>query len=65
MRNSLDAVADRDFALDYLYAARGPLRAPLADRRGALPLGDGGVRFRAPPGLGRHRLFDDAAEAEP
>ena len=40
MRNSLDAVADRDFALDYLYAARDALRAPLADRRGAVPLGD-------------------------
>ena len=40
VRNSLDAVADRDFALDYLYAVRRALRAPLADRRGARALGD-------------------------
>ena len=33
--NSLDAVADRDFALDYLYACGAALRPPLADRRGA------------------------------
>ena len=34
MRNSIDAVADRDFALDYLYAATVPLHPPLALRRG-------------------------------
>ena len=54
MRNSLDAVADRDFALDYLYAARGAVHAPLADRRGARPLDDGRVRLRA-PARGRRR----------
>ena len=40
MRNSIDAVADRDFALDYLYAARRALHAPLAHRRGARALDD-------------------------
>ena len=35
LRNSLDAVADRDFALDYLYACAVLFIAPLADRRGA------------------------------
>ena len=54
MRNSLDAVADRDFALDYLYAARGALHAPLADRRGARASG----RRRE---FGFARLPEDAA----
>ena len=65
MRNSLDAVADRDFALDYLYAVRGPLHPPLADRRGARASG------RRPssascgcPEDGSDGLVDDAAEAE-
>ncbi len=40
MRNSLDAVADRDFALDYLYAGAVGLRPPLPDQRGACPLDD-------------------------
>ena len=54
MRNSLDAVADRDFALDYLYACAVLVRAPLADRRGARALGDERVRLRA-PARGRRR----------
>ena len=40
------------------------LRPPLADRRGALPLGVGRVRLRPAAGERRHRLVDDAAEAE-
>ena len=55
LRNSIDAVADRDFALDYLYAARRPLHAPLADRRGARALGDAGVRLRPAAGVGGDR----------
>ena len=50
MRNSLDAVADRDFALDYLYACAVLFVAPLADRRGARPLGRERVRLRPAPG---------------
>ena len=44
---------------------RRSLHPPLADRRGARPLGDRGVRLRAPARGGRDRLLDDAAEAEP
>ena len=65
VRNSLDAVADRDFALDYLYACAGAVRPPLADRRGAGPVGDGGVRVRPAAGVGGDRVVDDAAEAQP
>ena len=63
LRNSLDAVADRDFALDYLYAAatassisRGSARSSCSGRR----------RSSASPacrGVG-DRLVDDAAEAQ-
>ena len=65
MRNSLDAVADRDFALDYLYACAALLLAPLADRRGARALGVGRVRLRAAARGGGDGVVDDAAEAEP
>ena len=66
MRNSLDAVADRDFALDYLYACAVLVHAPVADRRGARPLVDERVRLRAScPESRRDGLVDDAAEAEP
>ena len=44
--NSLDAVSDRDFALDYLSAARPVRAASLAPRRGADPLGEPAVRLR-------------------
>ena len=64
MRNSIDAVADRDFALDYLYACRRALRAPVADRRGARALDDRRVRLRAAARGRGDRLVDDAAEAE-
>ncbi len=65
MRNSLDAVADRDFALDYLYACALLPLAPVADRGGARALDDCRVRLRPASGVGRHRLVDDAAQAEP
>ena len=39
--------------------------APLADRRGARPLDDERVRVRAAARVGRDRLVDDAAEAQP
>ena len=45
MRNSIDAVADRDFALDYLYAAAVLLHPPLADRRGDRALVDAEFGF--------------------
>ena len=38
MRNSLDAVSDRDFALEFLAAAAISADAPLAPRRGARDL---------------------------
>ena len=65
MRNSIDAVADRDFALDYLYACSRALHAPVAHRRGARALDDDGVRLRAAARGGCDRLVDHAAEAEP
>ena len=66
MRNSLDAVADRDFALDYLYAVAVLLRPSLADRRGARASGRRAEFGFARLARGRrHRLVDDAAEAEP
>ena len=64
MRNSMDAVADRDFALDYLYAVSAALRPPLADRRGDRALDDLRVRLRPAAGGGGDRFVDDAAEAE-
>ena len=39
-RNSMDAVADRDFVLEFLAARRDPRHALLAARRGADAVGD-------------------------
>ena len=55
VRNSLDAVADRDFALDYLYACAVLFIAPLADRRGARAVGDERVRLREAARVGGDR----------
>ena len=63
--NSIDAVADRDFALDYLYAAADAPPAPLADGRGDRPLGDLRVRLREAPRERVDGLVDDAPEAQP
>ena len=48
--NSMDAVADRDFVLDYLYAAVGMHGAPLAHGGGVRAVVDGGVWL---PAVGR------------
>ena len=64
MRNSLDAVADRDFALDYLYA--GAVLFVHLSRIGE-ELCSGRRPSSASPGSrgGGDGLVDDAAEAEP
>ena len=65
MRNSIDAVADRDFALDYLYAAA-VLFTHLSRIGEELVLWTTErVRLRAAPRGQRDRLVDHAAEAEP
>ena len=64
MRNSIDAVADRDFALDYLYAAA-VLFTHLSRIGEELVLWTTTrVRLRAPARGRRDRVVDDAAEAE-
>ena len=65
MRNSLDAVADRDFALDYLYAAA--LLFTHLSRIGEeiVLWATAEFGFVRLPGVGGDRLVDDAAEAEP
>jgi argininosuccinate lyase len=65
MRNSLDAVFDRDFALDLPLRLCRPVHAPVADRRGARPVDFCGVRLRPPHRGGGDGLADDAAEAQP
>jgi argininosuccinate lyase len=64
MRNSLDAVADRDFALDYLYALRGALR-PLSRIGEELASGRRRSSGSPAPASRGNRVVDDAAEAEP
>ena len=64
--NSLDAVGDRDFVAEALFASGAPRRAPLAHRRGAGVCG--APRSSASVGSRRrlrHRQLDDAAEEEP
>ena len=65
MANSLDAVSDRDFALEFL-ARGGDLRdASVALRRGAGDLVERAVPLRDAVGPLLDRLLDHAAEAEP
>ena len=64
-RNSMDAVASRDAALEFLAATRDRDGAPLAPGRGAGAVVDGGVRLRRARRRLRHRLEPDAAEEEP
>ena len=63
MANSLDAVADRDFVLETLSAARSR-RAPVALCRGDRDLVVAAGRPRPAVGQIHHRLVDDAAEAQ-
>ena len=65
MRNSIDAVADRDSALDYLYAAPSSTRTSRASARRSCSGRLARVRLREAPRVGRDRLVDDAAEAQP
>ena len=64
MRNSIDAVADRDFALDYLYA--GTVCFTHLSRIGEelVLWTTSEFGFAAPARGGGDRLVDDAAEAE-
>ena len=63
--NSMDAVSDRDFALEFLRRGRDHGHASVAARRGARPVGHGRVRLRRALRRLRHRLVDHAAEEEP
>ena len=64
MRNSIDAVADRDFALDYLYAAA-VLFTHLSRIGEEIVLwATSRVRIRPPSGVRCDGFVDDAAEAE-
>ena len=64
-QNSIDAVSNRDFVLDYLAAAATCAHAPLAPRRRDRAVVERGVRLRR--GLRRVGvgLLDHAAEEEP
>ncbi len=63
--NSMDAVADRDFVVEFLAARRDPRHALLAARRGSHPVGHVRVRLRGVLGRLRDRLVHHAAEEEP
>ena len=65
MANSLDAVSDRDFALEFLGAAAICGDASQPDGGGARGLDLGAVRLRAAQRPVLHRVLDHAAEAEP
>ena len=64
-RNSMDAVSDRDFAVEFCAGGRLGGRPPLPPGRGPDPLGGQRVQFH-PDGRRLHdRLQPDAAEEEP
>ena len=63
--NSLDAVSDRDFALETLAAACDRRHASVAARRGDRAVDLAAIRLRAAVRQVHHRLIDHAAEAEP
>ena len=63
--NSLDAVSDRDFVAEALFAAALTPGAPLAHRRGDRALVERGVRLHEAPRRVRDRVVDAAAEEEP
>ena len=63
--NSLDAVSNRDFALDYLYAGLGLRDAPLPARRRDRALVEPGVRLLRARRLVRLGLEHHAPEEEP
>ena len=65
MANSLDAVSDRDFALEFLAAAQHLRGAPEPAGRRAGDLVVGAVPLRDPVGPVLHRSVDHAAEEEP
>ncbi len=62
--NSIDAVSDRDFVAEVLFAAAHARRAPLAARRGSHALRLERVRIRAVRRTLHDRFEHDAAEAE-
>ncbi len=64
-RNSLDAVSDRDFILEFLSHAALDHGAPKPPLGGADPLGQRRIRFCGPPRLLRYRLIHHAPEEKP
>ena len=65
MRNSIDAVADRDFALDYLYAAAVCSRTSRASARSSCSGRRPSSRVCSAAEVGGDRVVDDTAEAQP
>ena len=65
MRNSLDSVSDRDFALEFLRHGRDLRHASVAAGRRNHHLVDAAIRLRQAVGQLLHRLLDHAAEEEP
>jgi argininosuccinate lyase len=65
VRNSLDAVSDRDFAAEILFDFGDDRACTSAHRRGDRDLVDRGVRLRAAVRRLLDRLVDAAAEEEP
>ena len=63
--NSLDAVSDRDFVAEALFALAPAGRPPVAHGRGGHPVDDRRVRLRPPRRRLLDRVVDDAAEEEP
>ena len=62
--NSLDAVSDRDFAIEFAAAAALVDDAPVALRRGAGPVDEPALRLRRARRPLLHRQLDHAAEEE-
>ncbi len=62
--NSLDAVSDRDFAIEFCACAALDHGAPVAPVRGARAVDEPALRLRAPARPLLHRLLDHAAEEE-
>ena len=63
--NSLDAVSDRDFAIEFCAVRRARHDASLALLRGAHHLDEPALRLRRARRPLLHRLLDHAAEEEP
>ena len=63
--NTMDAVADRDFAAELLFCCGAERHASVQTGRGDYTLGDAAIRLYHAERPLEHRLFDHAAEEKP